>query len=127
MTFKQQESSASPENNSNIVNQEISDNRFGVEELVANTFNQQETTNEEQSNIEQLESRISEINFNGYQTIPPELLAEDQDLLEFEFETLENNMDVIENYLNQINEHANTLQDKLREFLQSIRSGNLPN
>lgn len=126
MTFKQQESSASPEN---IVNQETtSDNNFGAEELPENTLNQQQqAVNEEQSNIEQLESRINEIDFNGYRTIPPELLAEDQDLLEIEFETLENNMDVIENYLNQINEHANTLQDKLREFLQSIKSGNLPN
>ncbi|KAH9415885.1 hypothetical protein DERP_000379, partial [Dermatophagoides pteronyssinus] len=72
--------------------------------------NQTESQSDQQddSNIDQLQHYISQIHFDsttGRHQIPPELLAEDQDLLESEFQTLDNDIDVIEihrNYQNQL-------------------------
>ncbi|OTF75115.1 hypothetical protein BLA29_005442 [Euroglyphus maynei] len=80
-----------------------------TEKTISN--DQPESDQQEDSKIEQLQHYISQIRFDsntGRHQIPAELLAEDQDLLESEFETLDNDIDVIEMY--RIIFHHPTLQ-----------------
>lgn len=94
-----------------------------TEEIRPNNQTESQSDQQDDSNIDQLQHYISQIHFDsttGRHQIPPELLAEDQDLLESEFQTLDNDIDVIEMYVNRLNEQANDLQEKLRNLLQNI-------
>lgn len=94
-----------------------------TEEIRTNNQTESQSDQQDDSNIDQLQHYISQIHFDsttGRHQIPPELLAEDQDLLESEFQTLDNDIDVIEMYVNRLNEQANDLQEKLRNLLQNI-------
>ncbi|KAH9527962.1 hypothetical protein DERF_001944 [Dermatophagoides farinae] len=72
-----------------------------AEEVRSNNQAELPSDQQDDSNIDQLQHYINQIRFDsttGSHQIPPELLAEDQDLLESEFEKLDNDMDVIEMY-----------------------------